>query len=130
MEVQATFVVAGYVLEAEGNLLALVFFPISFSLKPHVLQGVAVGAEHGNRMVGRRVVHLQAGKMYVALIPCAVVATLRRCQEVVAEGAIGSVYHIAHGTVVCTAGVGVVYLDCDYIDGDRVFGNADFLHCE
>ena len=77
--VQTALVVAGGVLEAEGNLFALIFFPVSLCMEPCVLQRVGGGAEAGYRVVLGRVVHLQSCQhITVSEVLRAVIGSLRR----------------------------------------------------
>ena len=49
--VKTALVVAGCILEAEGNLFSFILFPVTFGMKPCVLQSVRSCAEAGYRVV-------------------------------------------------------------------------------
>ena len=80
--IQATFVIAGGIFEAEGELFPFVFFPVAFGMEIDVLQAVILTPIGGYRVIGGRVVHLQVFDMQVTAVKCSVKCTLDRCHIV------------------------------------------------
>ena len=128
--IQTAEVIARGVLKTEGHLLAFVLLPVSLGVEVDIRSRTVRVAEHGNGMVGSRMVQLQARQHNVIKRVGAVKETLSGCKELAAQCTICRVHHVAGTTVVGVGAVGEVDLGRDDIHWDGILTDADLVLCK